>query len=168
MWYSEPGIQCPAGGGQRLKALPQRPFYFRNLHGSNETFFFYSLKKHKNLFKLTFTRLPPKKTANRVLLTWLSIHGWMWRVIPIEPRRWQKPGTQGVIFLYLLFYSSRARLSPVRPTPSDPGSLTKGMKGRWQQRLLNLTSTTPRQGQERVENWKRSFLWGASQTHGHC
>lgn len=83
MWRSEPGIQCPDGGGQRLKhrifltlkALPQRKFNFRNLHGANETFFLQFEKAQKSFQAHPSTDSNPEKITNRVLLTWLSVHG---------------------------------------------------------------------------------------------
>lgn len=61
MWRSEPGIQCPAGGGQRLKALPQRTFYFRNLHGSNETLFFLQFEKAQKSFQAHLHPTPTQR-----------------------------------------------------------------------------------------------------------
>lgn len=141
MWRSEPGIQCPDGGGQ--KALPQRKFNFRNQHGANETFFLQFEKAQKSFQANPSPDSNPEKITNsfvngafcsRMNTTSNSHRG----------QEMAKPGTQDVGFLYLLFDSSQARWSPGRPTRSDPGSLTKLMTGRGQQRLLNLTSVTPR------------------------
>lgn len=73
MWRSEPGIQCPDGGGQ--KALPQRKFNFRILHGANETFFLQFEKAQKSFQAHPSPDSNPEKITNRVLLTWLSVHG---------------------------------------------------------------------------------------------